>query len=420
MADVKKLAQEVAQKRTEMKTIFDGAKIEGSDDLNLTKGQIKELNDRETELKSLTEQYQEAKRLAELGADNERGLAELKAPVGSPLFSGRHPKDGPEEPGTKQIRSMGELLVSSKAYQEQGQRNGLKTEIEGVNLKTVMQTGAGAAGGYPPEVLRSGRVVYTPQAKPTLIDLIPTGETTQNAYKYMQETVYVNAAAEVAEGGQYPEAQLKFAEVLGPIVKIAVFIPLTDEQLADQANLRDIVDARLGLMLKQRLNGQIVSGDGTGANLTGVLNVPGILNYTKGVGAAENIPDAVYKAIVQVNTVGFADASGVWFNPNDWTGVRLLKNTQGSYLYGDPSQSGPDTIFGLPVSQHVRVTAGKAIVGDWQAFTQLIYRAGVEFAISDSHADFFAKGQLALRAQMRVCFAVYRPQAICTASGLNA
>lgn len=418
MADVKKLAQQVAAKRAEMKTIFDGAKIEGSDDLNLSSAQMKEINDRETELKTLTEQYQEAKRFAEIAAGNEQQLAELKSPTGSPLFAG-HPKGGIEEPGTRPVKSIGELLTQSKGYQD-GERKHLKANIPGVDVKTVMQTGAAAAGGYPPEVLRSGRLVYTAQPKPTLIDLIPTGETTQNAYKYMVETVYVNAAAEVAEGGQYPEAQLKFAEVLLPIQKIAVFIPLTDEQLADQPNLRDIVDNRLGLMLKQRLNSQIVVGDGTGANLTGVLNTPGILNYAKGAGAAENIPDAVYKAMVKVNTIGLGDASGVWINPNDWTNVRLLKNSQGSYLYGDPSQMGPDTIFGLPVAQHVGITAGKAIVADWAAYTQLIYRAGVEFEVSNSHADFFTKGQLALRAQFRVCFAVYRPQAVCTASGLNA
>ena len=419
MADVKKLAQQVAEKRAEMKSIFDAAKTEGSDDLNLSVAQMKEINDRETELKTLTEQYQEAKRFAQILSDNERGLADLKSPDGSPLFSGGHPKGGPEEPGTRPVKSIGELLVSSKGYQD-GERKHLKANIPGVDVKTVMQTGAGAAGGYPPEVLRSGRLVYTAQPKPTLIDLVPSGETTQNAYKYMLETVYVNAAQEVAEGGQYPEAQLKFAEVLLPIQKIAVFIPLTDEQLADQPNLRDIVDNRLGLMLKQRLNSQIVIGDGTGANLTGILNTPGILNYTKGAGAAENIPDAVYKAMVKVNTVGFGDASGVWINPNDFTNVRLLKNTQGSYLYGDPSQMGPDTIFGLPVAQHVGIPAGKAIVADWAAYTHLIYRAGVEFEVSNSHADFFTKGQLALRAQFRVCFAVYRPQAACTASGLNA
>lgn len=418
MADVKKLAQQVAAKRAEMKTIFDGAKIENSDELNLTTAQMKEIGDRETELKTLTAEYQEAKRFSDLLADNERGLAELKSPDGSPLFSG-HPKGGPEEPGTRPVKSIGELLTSSKGYQD-GERKHLKANIPGVDVKTVMQTGAGAAGGYPPEVLRSGRLVYTAQPKPTLIDLIPSGETTQNAYKFMVESVYVNAAQEVAEGGQYPEAQLKFAEVLLPIQKIAVFIPLTDEQLADQPNLRDIVDNRLGLMLKQRLNTQIVVGDGTGANLTGVLNTPGIQNYLKGAGAAENIPDAVYKSMVKVNTIGLADASGVWINPNDFTNVRLLKNNQGSYLYGDPSQPGPDTIFGLPVAQHVGIPVGKAIVADWAAYTQLIYRAGVEFEVSNSHADFFTKGQLALRAQFRVCFAVYRPQAVCTASGLNA
>ena len=106
-------------------------------------------------------------------------------------------------------------------------------------------------------------------------------------------------------------------------------------------------------------------------------------------------------------------------NPQNWQSIRLLKTTIGSYLFGDPSQPGPNTLFGLPIAQHVTIPQGTAIVADWQGYTHLVYRMGIEFEISNSHADFFQRGQLALRAQMRVAFIVYRATAVCTVTSLT-
>ncbi|BDI29408.1 phage capsid protein [Capsulimonas corticalis] len=417
MADMKALARDLHAKREEMKDFFSKNKVDG--ELKLTTEQIVEVNQRETELKGLQEKYVEAKSLFEIEQKNEQELAGLTAPGARPQFGGS--KSAAREISSK---SIGEQFIESAAYKSINGRKGPTSEIEGadykalltgLDYKTVMQDNQSSGAGYAPQSVRSGRLVYSPQPQPTLIDLVPTGETDQSVYKYMEETVYTNAAAETAEAALSPEAALKYDERSVNVVKIPVFIPITEEQLADVGGLRDTVDNRLGLMIKQRLNGQIVVGDGTGSNMLGLLNKPNILTQNKGT---DVVPDCIYKAMVKVMTQGFADPSGIWMNPLDWQNVRLLKTTTGQYLYGDPSQQGPNTIFGLPVAQHVNVTLGNAPVVDFATYTSLIFRNGIEFSVSDSHADFFARGQLAIRAMIRAAWVMYRAQAICVAQGL--
>ena len=410
-------AQVLETKRGEMAKWFkDHTTDQG--EIQCTTAEIKELNDRNDELEALQKEYSDAFKLYQMAEQNRKAYEQLTKGGGNlPPMAGGTTKTGNDlTTGDQQMLaglSIGKMFTESKAYTEKSGQKGPLTEIPNISLKTVMTTGA---NGYPPQVLRSGVLIYTPQAQPTLIDLVPMVETTQNGYKYMLETTFTNNAAETAEGSLYPEVALTFTEELMPIRKIPVFVPLTDEQLDDQPGIRDIVDSRLTLMIKQRLNTQMVNGNGTSPNLTGVLNVSGI--QTQARGSDTNV-DAIYKAMVLIMAVGFADPSGVWMNPQNWQSIRLLKTTIGSYLFGDPSQPGPNTLFGLPIAQHVTIPQGTAIVADWQGYTHLVYRMGIEFEISNSHADFFQRGQLALRAQMRVAFIVYRATAVCTVTSLT-
>ena len=43
---------------------------------------------------------------------------------------------------------------------------------------------------------------------------------------------------------------------------------------------------------------------------------------------------------------------------------------------------------------------------------------GVEFEVTNSHSTFFADGKLAIRADFRCAFIVYRPKAFATVTGL--
>lgn len=399
-------------KRKELAQIFE----EAGSELDLTKvkcvkgtthdvaSRIRVLNDEQTDLGKEVDSLRVVQRAAEHAK---------QAPGSGGAEPGSENGDVPQS-RTRQ-KSIGELFVGSDAYKLKAGRVGPESTLD-IHLKTLMSTGA----GWDPEEFRTGKVVEFATRPIQVADLIPQTETSQSAVQYMEETTFTNNAAEVNEStqstpGTYPESALALTEQSSLVRKIAVFLPMTDEQLEDEPQARGYVENRLPFMIRQRLDSQILVGNGTAPNLRGILNVVGIQTQAKG---ADPTPDAVYKGIVKVETVGQAVANAVVFNPTDWQGVRLLRTADGLYIWGNPSDAGPERIWGLQVVRAQAETAGTAIVGDFQNFIELAVRRGIDVQVSNSHSTYFVEGKQALRADMRAALVVYRPAAFCTVTGL--
>jgi len=319
------------------------------------------------------------------------------------------------EPGASsaaapQTKSFGEMFTESKAYKNRNGSIGPEAKID-IELKTLMTT----AAGWAPETTRTGRLVDFATRPVQVTDLVPQTTTRQAAVVYMEETLFTNAAAEAAEGGTYAEAALQLTEQSSTVRKIAVFLPVTDEQLEDEPQVQGYVNNRLPFMVRQRLDGQILTGNGTPPNLRGFLNVVGIQTQAKG---ADPSPDAVYKAMVKVRVTGRAMPNGIVYHPTNWQDVRLLRTADGIYIWGNPSDAGPERMWGLAVAQSDAITLGVALVADFANYTELAIRRGIDVQVSNSHGTFFVEGKQALRADMRAALIPYRPAALCTVTGL--
>jgi HK97 family phage major capsid protein len=306
--------------------------------------------------------------------------------------------------------SVGGLFTKSHAFSNlKGRSTGDLSTLD-IELKTLMTT----AAGWTPEVTRTGRVVDFATRPLQVAQLLPQTTTRQNAIQYMEETTYTNNATEIAEAGTFPEAALVLTEQSVLVRKISVFLPVTDEQLEDETQVRGYIDNRLGFMVRQRLDSQLLVGNGTAPNLRGLNNIAGIQTQPRGT---DPVPDAVYKAMTKVRTIGQAEPNLVVMNPNDWMGIRLLRTADGIYIWGNPSDSGPERVWGLTVSQAQAQTAQTGIVADTQ-FIELATRRGLDIQVSNSHGTFFIEGKQAIRVDIRVALVVYRPAAVCTVTGL--
>lgn len=360
---------------------------------------VRALNDEMTDIAKEVSDLQAAKKAAEA---NRAGYAPEAGEGGDTKGGGVQTLDH---------KSFGELFTKSEAYRDQGYKAHRSANLD-ISLKTLFQTTA----GWAPEVLRTGRVVESAQRPVQVADIIPQTTTSQAAIKYMEETTFTNAAVETAEGTTYQESALALTEKLSAVQKIATFIPVTDEQLEDEAQASGYLNNRLPFFLRQRLDTQIINGNGTAPNLRGLLNVVGIQTQAKG---ADPSPDAVYKAMVKVQTgSGQAMPNAALFAPLDWQNIRLLRTADGIYIWGNPSEAGPASIWGLQSIVVQALTAGTGIVGDFANFSELAVRRGVEVQVSNSHGTFFAEGKQALRADIRVALTFYRPAAFCTVTGL--
>lgn len=398
----------LALKRKELGDIF----AEAGPEMDLTKvkavkgttheiaAHIRTLND---ELTDLGKQYDDLNAVQK-AADRAKQ---------SPATSGREAGDGTAvkgaDPDRRTTKSVGDMFVESKAFTGRQGSVGPEATLD-MHLKTLLTTTA----GWAPETIRNDRLVEFATRPIQVVDLIPQTQTSQSAVPYMEETTFTNAAAEIAEAGTYPESALAFEEKSSTVRKIATFIPVTDEQLEDVPRMRGIIDNRLPFMIRQRLDSQILVGNGTAPNLRGILNVANIQTQAK---AADPTPDAFYKAMVKVNVTGQSSANLLVINPTDWSAIRLLRTADGIYIWGNPSDAGPERMWGLTVAQAQALTAGTGLVGDTSQL-ELAVRSGIDVQVSNSHSTYFIEGKQAVRADIRAALVVYRPAAFCTVTGL--
>lgn len=376
--------------------------------------EIRRLN---AELTALGKEIDDLVALEKAAEDTRKREDDLKTPAGGIT----HPNGGGQKDGER--KTLGRMFVESEAYKSRV-RNGvgpealLKDADLGHELKTVMSTGAGWAA----ESLRiPGLVIPSAQRPLNVIDVIPTGSTGQAAVVYMEETTLTNNAAEAAESADgslvtYGESALAFTERSVTVRKIATWMPVTDEQLEDIEGIEDYINNRLVFMIRQRLDSQLLVGGGTGSDLTGYLNATNIQSQALG---SDPVPDAIYKAMDKVIVTGRANPTAVFLHPNDWQPVRLLRTADGVYIWGSPSEAGPERIWGLPVIKTTAETENTGLVGDFSpAMSQLYIKRGIEVQVSNSHSSYFVQGVQAVRADMRCALVQYRGTAFCKVTGL--
>lgn len=323
------------------------------------------------------------------------------------------------------MKSLGEMFTDSNTYKSMkglhdGQPNYQVALAEGLDmsaLKTLMTTSA----GFAPPNDRTTRVVEFAIRRPMVGDLVPTDATTLTSIKYMEETTWgtattnANPAAAVAEGDPKPEAEMVWEEKDVPVQKIAVYIPVTTEQLDDVPGIQGVINNRLSMMLQLKEEDYLLNGTGTPPQITGFLVKTGV--QTQAAAGDTNI-DTLYKAMTKVRTVGFAEPTAVVAHPNNWTPIRLAKTLDGLYIWGHPSDPGPERIFGKSVVVTTAMTAGTALTGDFQLYSHISRRQGITIIVG-TIGNQLIENKKTIVAEMRESLEIYRAAAFCKATGLS-
>jgi HK97 family phage major capsid protein len=95
--------------------------------------------------------------------------------------------------------------------------------------------------------------------------------------------------------------------------------------------------------------------------------------------------------------------------------MRLTKDQFGRYILGDPQSMVRPNIFGLDVVSTTSISNGTFLVGSGDPVAAEIRdRMEMQVEISTSHADFFVKNQLAIRAEKRLALVCKRPASFLT------
>jgi len=339
--------------------------------------------------------------------DRLRALETKEAQPLRPRFPGQQPTQ------LHEVKSLGQGWVDSREYKDWLANKPVESQVfsTGMRLKAVLTT----TTGWPAESVRSDVIVpYASRQAPRVSTIIPHLETNQNSYVYLEETTLVNAAVEIAEGALKPESDLALTEKTSPIRKIATYLVATDEQLSDVPSIGQYLEQRLAFFVAQRLDNQILNGNGVSPNLLGILLTPGIQTQAKG---ALPTPDGIRLAMDKVRVIGQTEPNVVVAHPNDWSEVQLLRETGGQYIWGSPADAGPDRIWGKTVLVTSAMPEGTMLIGDFLNFVQLVERE--QFNVKIGYAgDDFLRNRKSLVGETRVALVVLRPTAYCTLTGV--
>lgn len=357
------------------------------------------------ELEALGIEIKGLEDMEQLSIQNKQLGEQLNTPQGF-----QHPEGKGKDGARAERKTLGRLFVEAKGHRKSGSE-GPMVDIPDYSVKTLFQRSA----GFAPESTRTGPVEMYPVRQLVVADLPTVLGTTQAAVKYMEQTTRTNNAAEAAEGATYGEAAMAFTERSVTVEKIAVYLPVTDEQLEDEEGVEDMINAELEAMVMERLDSQLLVGNGSTPNIMGYLNAVGVQTQALGT---DPVPDAIFKAMVKVMHTGFAQPDAVVLHPNDWTPIRLARTADGIYIWGNPSDRGPQMIWGLPVVVTPAETENTGLVGAFRRHSRLYVRRGIRIQVSNSHSDYFINGKQAIRADLRVANVIRRPLAFCKVTGI--
>jgi HK97 family phage major capsid protein len=297
------------------------------------------------------------------------------------------------------------LVVESAEYEARSGRG-----FDGVEVRNLLtSTSAGTSGsnlfvpvGTP--FLSQGGLQ---RRRPFVRDLLSVQQTGLASVPYIRELNEVTneaGATTVSEASAKPEVTMEFQPADAPIRKIAAWVQATNEALDDAPTLQGYIDTRLAYMLMIEEESQIIAGNGTAPNISGILdNSPqtdtGEL-YTV-IGTAAGKIEAVdgYPDGVVANPVDF------WAAVTDRHATQFDGDGNGSAPFGTPVP----TVWGLPVIRSRALTSGDALVGAWKLGATLFEKQGVTIRSTDSHASLFTSNTVVILAEERVGLAIHRP-----------
>lgn len=427
---VKQLVEKRTELQTKQKTLHDvmteskgPAGSNGDMDMNLVtslkgtnKEKVQEYRKMIEEVDALGEEV-DALAYIEQAAINLAKAHDVKGGDDAPKgrFSGNDGDDAFEQKH-KHVKGLGDMLVESDLYKQRlagTAKYGIVTIAKGLRgamTKTLFQTSA----GWDPESIRTGRVVEEQLRPIQVLDTVPGGQTGEAVIVYMEETTVTDLAAARNEGAIYAESTLALTQKTVNVQSIGTSLPVTDEQLADEAQVASYINMRLTMLVRRKLDTYVLTGSGVSPIPLGFNNLVTIQTQAKG---ADPVPDAFYKAMTLVRVTGRSTPNIVYIHPNDWQDIRLLRTTDGVYIWGNPSEAGPLRLWGVTVLETDSQTENTGLVGDVANHTQLFMRQDLTLEIG-LDSDDFTKGIQTVRVGLRAAIVGYRPQAFCEVTGI--
>ena len=285
--------------------------------------------------------------------------------------------------------------------------------FEAKTVITAAAAGSSTSGVMP--IQRFGGIVPEARRQLRIRDLMTTYPATTGLIDFVKVNAFSKVVSPQTEAADKGESEMTFTTAQETVQTIATTIPASRQVLEDLAGLRAFIEGSLRFAVEEEIEDQIVSGAGTGLNLNGLTTQAqafdtNLLSATDGW----EFPDIIARSAQQIASDNETPSNFTVLNPQDWWTVRLLKDTTGNYIFGNPSQPAPVNIFGLIAVPTTAMAQGYFLTGSTAPEAAALFERGpLMVEISTEHSDFFAKNKVMFRAEQRMTLTVFRPNAFC-------
>jgi HK97 family phage major capsid protein len=299
-----------------------------------------------------------------------------------------------------EVRSLGQQFVASAEFKAMNPNApaGVSVEVKNTLLSD-------SANVLPQQVQGVRGGAFLPL---TIYGSLPHAPTSSNSVEGIRESGFTNSAGEVSEGGTKAESDLTFDNWDFPVRTIAHTLPVSKNLLADSRAVAAYIDNRLTYGVMERVDRQLMVGNGTNPNLSGILDSGNYTVYTPT--SDDNLIDGINRAKWQLWATGWIP-DNVYVNPADWGAMELQKGSDGHYLNGLPGVMLTTNPFNVRVIPSPFVPAGQFAIGAFNRAVTIWDRDGVTVEAGFVNDD-FKRNKVTLRAEMRLAFEITTPSAI--------
>ena len=286
-------------------------------------------------------------------------------------------------------------------------------------VKADMTTGADFTG----EVIPADRVAgykFDPTRPVHVRQLIPQGSTSSDVIRFVKESGYSNGAATAAEGATLAQSDFDMTASDSNVRKIGTYFRISEEMLADTPQLTSYISARAPEKLLNVEDTQILSGNGSAPNLSGIITDAADFDVSSGGAFYQSVESAnefdVLVASLNQLALSNYQASYIMLHPTDFHKILLLKDSQNNYLKDQVYSGLQPNFMGVPVIINNAISAGSFLCGNFNVGTQLWIRDNVNVEFFREDGTNVRDGFVTVRVSERIALTNYLPNAFVNGS----
>ena len=302
-------------------------------------------------------------------------------------------------------KSVGEYYVQSMQTAGLDVKSAIAHGYE-VECKANTDTNVEGApsAGYTPYLTQTDTEPARPYERPLVVaDLFSTGAITGTVLQYPVFDELEGNAKMVEETGAAPQVHWKDPTwKQDKIGKVASFFGISEDMMDDLSWVIGEINDAAQYDLKLQEETQLLSGNGSENNLTGLFNRE-IQTMNK-----DELSDAdrLSKAALQITTTTNFQADAYVMNPLDFWKLTIAKDANGNYL----NLTDGAKLWNIPTVATAAITEGTALVGAFKS-AKVLRTGGLVVKMTDSDTDDFLHFKQKCRVSERLGLQVKYPKA---------